>query len=130
MATRIVFKPTQSPVNVGDIIADFRGHTWYFEAFTRPGEPGRSAKITVSNGQSPRQFNLEVFPDLEEVLVNAPAEAGELKQVSAKKKVQRLAWLIKADAISSAALRDGYVAVKRDHLDDLLAAVAQLAAKK
>ena len=130
MATKIHFKSNQSAVAVGDLITDFRGHEWYFEAFTRPGEPGRSAKINVSDGRSLRQFNLEVFPGLEEVLVNAPAQVEEPKPVKPKRDVQTAAWLIKAEAISSSALKDGYVAVKQEHLDDLLAAVARLAAKK
>lgn len=130
MATKIHFKGTWTPVEVGDLVHDFRGEPWYFEAFTRPGEPGRSAKINVSNGQALRQFNLDVFPTLEEVLVNAPAKAEEPKPVKPKRDVQTAAWLIKAEAISSSALKDGYVAVRRDHLDDLLAAVARLAAKK
>lgn len=130
MATKIQFKGTWVPVSVGDLITDFRGDQWLFEEFTRPGEPGRSAKINVSDGRSLRQFNLDVFPGLEEVLVNAPAKAEEPKPVKPKRDVQTAAWLIKAEAISSSALKDGYVAVKREHLDELLAAVARLAAKK
>lgn len=130
MATRIHFKGTWMPVIVGDVITDFRGDTWHFEAFVRPGEPGRSAKISVSNGQSLRQFNLDVFPGLEEVLVSVSAQDDEPKPVKPKRDVQTAAWLIKAEAISSSALKDGYVAVRRDHLDDPLAAVARLAAKK
>lgn len=132
MATRITFKLTQSPVEVGDIITDFRGHEWYFEAFTRPGEPGYSAKIKVRSGQFVRDFNLGVFPGLEETLVNVPAkpEVAEPKKVKPKRDVQTAAWLIKAEAISSSALAEGYVAVKREHLDDLLSAVARLAVKK
>lgn len=130
MATQIQFKGTWVPVKVGDVVTDFRGDKWNFRALILPGEPGRSAKISVSDGQYLRLFNLDVFPGLEEVLVNAPAKVDESKPVKPKRDVQTAAWLIKAEAISSSALKDGYVAVRRDHLDDLLAAVARLAAKK
>lgn len=42
---------------------------------------------------------------------------------------RRLAWLIKAEAISSSALAEGMIAVKADQLRNLISAVGRLEAK-
>lgn len=56
----------------GDEVEDFRGDIWVFIRVTRPREPGRSAKVEVTDlERTPghiREFYSTVFPIFEAVL--------------------------------------------------------------
>jgi hypothetical protein len=51
----------------GALLTDFRGEDWNFEQVTRGPQPGRSAKVLVSqmDGGICREFYASVFPGLE-----------------------------------------------------------------
>lgn len=51
----------------GDTIKDFRGEDWRFKRVTRGPQPGRSAKVEVTDMAefATREFYAEVFPGLE-----------------------------------------------------------------
>lgn len=49
----------------GAIIKDFRGDEWAFLEVARGPEPGRSAKVKVSNATGMMTFYAHVFPGLE-----------------------------------------------------------------
>lgn len=52
-------------VQHGDTVLDFREREWTFEVATRAPQPGRSAKVEVSDGAGQhREFYLQVFPGL------------------------------------------------------------------
>jgi hypothetical protein len=51
-------------IGAGDYVRDFRGNLWTFEKVTRGPEPGRSAKVEVSQDGDRREFYCTVF-DLE-----------------------------------------------------------------
>lgn len=61
------FEP-ESHIMPGDTVIDFHGDAWKFEMVTRAYEPGRSAKVRVSDDFGKREFYATVFPALDAFL--------------------------------------------------------------